>query len=129
MRVVAILLLLFGPLLSAPAAAGLWTRAWLGEGGQALASAIGAGVIAALLVVAMLRRPGLMRQVAVVVLSAFWAGWLWLEMTAKVGDWTRPPPLHAPDGAERAAILLIILAYLMLYTVAAQRRPPDRAVT
>jgi hypothetical protein len=123
MRALALLLLLFGPVLSAPAAAGLWTWAWVGDQQYGLAYAAGAAGTAALVVAAAIHRQGLLREFAILALSGFWAGWLWLEMTARTCDWLQPPELRAPDGMDRVAITLIVLIYLTLHIVAEQARP------
>ena len=56
-------------------------------------------------------------------LSLFWAGWLWMGLTDRRYDWTGAPTLHALDGMERFALLLIALVYLILYIVAEEARP------
>jgi|WetSurMetagenome_2_1015567.scaffolds.fasta_scaffold54641_2 hypothetical protein len=123
MRAFALLLLLFGPLLSAPAAAGLWTRAALEGQPYTDLYAIGAAVAVVALEAALVRRPGLLREIAIFLLSSFWAGWLWLGLTDKTFDWTRPPMLRTPDGTERIALMLIVLVYLTFYAVAEHTRP------
>ncbi len=123
MRAFALLLLMFGPLLSAPAAAGLWTRAALEGRPYAELYGLGAAVAVLALEAALVRRPGLLREVAIFVLSGFWAGWLWLGLTDKTYDWTRLPTLRTPDGAERIAVMLIVLVYLTIYAVAEHTRP------
>jgi len=123
MRTLAFLLLLFGPVLSAPAAVGLWTRRLLGGVAHADACALTAGAVAGVAVFALLRRRGLRREVTILALSAFWAGWLWMALTDRGYDWTRAPALHAPDGFERFVLLLMVLVYLTLYVLAEEARP------
>ena len=125
MRWFAWLLLTCGPLLAAPAAAGLWMRARLagGEGADLYALSAAAG---ALLVVALLiSLRGLVREVTVLILSAFWALWLWSGMIDEGYDWTSLPPFRGPDAAGRVVILLTVLVYLTLYA-AAESRPTRR---
>lgn len=123
MRTLALLILLFGPLLSAPAAAGLWTWARLVGTPYAELYAIAAGVLAALVVAGLVRRRGLVREASICALSIFWAGWLWLAMTDDRYDWTDLPQLRAPDRLGRMAVILIVLVYLMFYVVAEHTRP------
>jgi hypothetical protein len=123
MRAFALLLLLFGPVLSGPAAAGLWTRAALTGQPYAEVCALGTAVVVLALEAVLLRRPGLLREVAVFLLSSFWAGWLWLGLTDKAYDWTQPPGFRTPDSVERVALLLIVLVYLGFYVLAEHTRP------
>src|SRR5436305_1754372 len=112
MRALALLLLLFGPMLAVPAAAGLW--AWdrfRAEPGAPVYGTI-AGAAAGLAVFVLIRRRGLLREATILALSIFWTGWLWMALTDRRYDWTRAPALHAPDGLERFALLLIVLVYL-----------------
>lgn len=126
MRPLTLLLLLFGPVLSLPAAAGLGT--WSLVKGQPMAPfhALAATVAAGLLVFALVHRPGLVRQISMLALSAFWAGWLWLALTEKGYDWTRLPELRAFAPLERIALVLIVLVYLVFYIVAEEHRRPRR---
>lgn len=123
MRAVALLFLFFGPVLSAPAAAGLWTWRQFGTTPNARIYGLAAGVAAGLAVFALMRRRGVVREATFVALSVFWAGWLWFTLTGRGYDWTRPPALHAPDGLERMALMLIVLVYLSLSVVAEEARP------
>jgi hypothetical protein len=127
MRSLSLLLLLFGPVLSLPAAAGLGT--WSMLSGQAMAPfhALAATVAAGLLVFVLVRRPGLLREIGMLALSAFWAGWLWLALTEKDYNWTRLPEPRATTAMDRVEIVLIVLVYLMIYVVAEEcRREPRR---
>ena len=126
MRGLAFLLLLFGPALSVPAAAGLWTWRRLGVQPHAEAYALAAAGAAGLIELAVLWRPGLLRQATVLALSVFWTGWLWFALTDARYDWTRAPKVHLPDGLERMPLLAIVLGYLTLYALAVQR--PARTV-
>jgi hypothetical protein len=123
MRVFSLLLLLFGPLLSAPAAAGLWTRAWLQDRPDADLYGLGAAAAVVALEAILVRRRGLVREVAILALSSFWAGWLWLALTDKGFDWKQPPAFRTPDSLERIALMLIVLVYLTFYAVAVHTRP------
>ena len=123
MRALALLILLFGPVLSVPAAAGLSTWRVLRGQPYAEAYALAAGAAAALAVLALLRRRGLLREVTVLVLSVFWTGWLWFALTDPRYDWTRAPALRAPDSLERIPLLVIVLVYLTLYVLAEEARP------
>ena len=123
MRALALLILLFGPGLAAPAAAGLWTWRAFGSAPDRPVYGLAAGAAAGLVVLGLLRRPGLLREVTILALSAFWAGWLWMGLTDDRYDWTGAPMLHAPDGLERFALILIVLVYLTLYVVAEAARP------
>ena len=123
MRALALLILLFGPVLSAPAAVGLWTWRQLRGEHDAPFYGLAAGAAAGLGVFGLLRRRGLRREATFVALSCFWAGWLWFGLTDPSYDGTGAPALHAPDGLERFALLLIVLVYLILCIVAEEARP------
>ncbi len=123
MRALAVLILLFGPVLSAPVAVGLWTWRLLQGQPHAEAYALAAAAAAALAALALLRRRGLLREVTVLVLSVFWAGWLWFALTDPRYDWTRAPALRMPDSLERLPLLVIVLVYLTLYVLAEETRP------
>ncbi len=123
MRALAFLLLLFGPVLAAPAAAGLWIwRSFPGDP-DSPAYALAAGAATGLVVFALVRRRSLVRQATMLALTFLWAGWLWMGLTDRRYDWTYVPPMRAPDGAERAILLLIVLAYLTLYVLVEEARP------
>ena len=119
---VAGLLLLCGPVLAAPVAAGVWTWRALAGPDTALIAGAGAAVVVFGIELACLRRHGLVQQVGVLILSAFWAGWLYLGLSAHGYDWTAPPPLKTPDPAGWMLILAAMLAWLTLYGFAATRR-------
>ncbi len=123
MRALAFLILLCGPVLSAPAAAGLLTWRLLQGQSNAEAYALAAAVAAGLAVFALVRRRGLLREVTVLALSAFWTGWLWFALTDPHYDWTRAPALRLPDSLERIPILTMMLVYLTLYVLAEESRP------
>jgi hypothetical protein len=123
MRALAVLLLLFGPVLSAPAAVGLFAWRRLGALPDAPLYGLAAGALTALVVFALVRRRGLARQASLLALMAFWAGWLWMGLTDPGYDWTRVPALHAPDGSERLALLAIVLVYITLYVLAEEGGP------
>ncbi len=127
MRALAILVLLCGPLLSAPAAVGLW--AWSLSAGKPNADAYALGAFAAggLVVFVLLQRKGLVREMTVLALSIFWTAWLWFGLTQRGYDWSRAPALHLPDRMERIPLLAMALAYLALYVVAEMR--PARRVS
>jgi hypothetical protein len=123
MRALAVLLLVFGPVLSAPAAVGLFT--WRRLAGQPDAQIDGwaAAAIAGLVVLGLVWRRGLVRQATMLALMVLWAGWLWMGLTDPSYDWTRVPALHAPDGSERFALLAIVLVYITLYILAEEGGP------
>jgi hypothetical protein len=127
MRWIAWLLLACGPLLAAPAAAGLWTRARLagvhGAELYGLSAAAGAMLVEGLLISVR----GLVREVTVFMLSGFWAMWLWFGMTDEGYDWTSLPAIHVPDPVGRMMVMLIMLVYLTLYAVAESRPLRARA--
>lgn len=128
MRALALLLLFFGPVLTAPTAAGLWTWARFRGEPDAPIYGLAAGAAVGVAVFGLLRRRGLLREVTMLALSVLWAGWLWMALTDRRYDWTRAPALHAPDGAERFTLLLIVLVYLTLYVLAEESRPRDSNV-
>ena len=125
MRGLAFLFLLFGPVLSVPAATGLWAWRRLGDQPHALAYGLAAAGGAGLVVMALLWRRGLLREVTMLALSVFWAGWLWFALTDDRYDWTRAPALRMPGSVERMPLLAIVLAYLTLY-VLAELKPSAR---
>ena len=122
MRALALLILLFGPGLVVPAAAGLWTWRAFSSAPDGPIYGLAASAAGGLVVLGLIRRRGLLREVTIVALSCVWAGWLWMGLTDDSYDWTGAPALHAPDGLERFALLLIVLAYLILYVVAEAAR-------
>lgn len=127
MRWLAWLVLTCGPLLAAPAAVGLWTRARLSgvhDGDIYALAAAAAGLLAVGLLISV---RGLVREVTMLVLSTFWSLWLWLGMTDDGYHWARLPQLRIPDPACRMMILLTILVYLTLYVVAESRPSRLRA--
>jgi hypothetical protein len=123
MRALAVLLLVFGPVLSAPAAVALFTWRRLEGRPDAPTYGLVAGAAAGLAVLALVRRRGLLRQATLLGLMVFWAGWLWMGMTDPGYDWSSAPALHTPDGAERCALLLIVLVYISLYVLAEESTP------
>jgi hypothetical protein len=123
MRALAVLLLVFGPVLSAPAAVGLWTWRQLQGRPEAQTGAVAAACVAGLVIAGLIRRRGIVRQVVLLAAMSFWAVWLWMGLTDPHWNWTRAPALHAPDGAERCALLLIVLAYITLYVLAEEAGP------
>ncbi len=123
MRALALLFLFFGPVLSAPVGAGLWAWRQFRAEPNAPVYGLAAGAVAGLVIFGLIRRRGLLREVTMLVMSSFWAGWLWMALTDRRYDWTQAPALHAPDGVERFALLLIVLVYLMLYVVAEESWP------
>jgi hypothetical protein len=125
MRWIAWLFLICGPLLAAPAAAGLWARARLSgmHGSDLYALAAASAALLAEGILISLR--GLVREMTILALSAGWALWLWFGMTQEGYDWFSLPPISAPDGTGRVVITLIMLVYLTLYAVAESR--PHRA--
>jgi hypothetical protein len=125
MRALALLLLLFGPVSSAPAAVGLWIWRQLEGRPHAAAYGLAAGAVAGVAVLALLRRRGLLREVTVLALSTFWAAWLWFALTDRGYDWTQAPALRVPSTLERMPLLSLVLVYLTLYALAEQR-PPRR---
>ncbi len=117
MRAFAWFLLLIGPVASLPVAAGLWAHAHpvadLGE-----LTVLFAMLAAVLIEGAALRRRGLARQVAILLLSGLWVGWAWLALTQPGYDWTALPAWRMPKPGEQMIIILGVLAYLMLYEIA-----------
>ena len=126
MRGLAWLLLLLGPLLSAPVAAGLWTHARL-SGVQGADLYAGAALIAVAGVEGLLLwRRGVLREAAVLALSAFWAGWLWLAMTQVGYDWRALPLWRSLSSADWMVGIVLVLVYLAIYGLAdtrEERRP------
>jgi hypothetical protein len=127
MKWLAWLMLVCGPLLAAPAAAGLWTRAHLASahGADMYALAVAAGCLLAEALLISFRGP--VREATVLALSIAWAFWLWFGMTREGYDWRSLPPVGAPDGAGRMVITLITLVYLTLYVVAESQPHRRRA--
>jgi len=124
MRGLAWLLLLLGPLLSSPAAAGLWVRARLAGAPSGDLYAVGA-VVAVLAVEALLlRRRGTLREAAVLILSAFWAAWLWLGLTQADYDWSGLPLWRTLTRADWMVGIVLVLIYLAFYGLA--EAPPRR---
>ncbi len=118
MRGLTLLLLVLGPGLAAPAAAGVW--AWRTQADPRLAALL--GIIAALVVAgaefALVRRRGVARQVAVLALSGFWVVLAWLGISQNHRDWTTLPVWRMPGAGGQMIILLGVLIWLMLYHVA-----------
>ena len=114
MRAFAWLLLLFGPLLSLPVTAGLWAHEHLRGDDYVLAVVAGALILEALA----LGKRGLMREVAIVLLSGLWVGWMWLALTQADYDWSGMPAWRMPNPIGQMVIILAMLVYLMLYEVA-----------
>jgi hypothetical protein len=118
MRGIAWVLLALGPLIAAPAAAGLWTRAHFagahGADFYGVAAAGGVLVIEGLL----LSLRGLVRELSVFALSAFWAGWTWLGLTQPGYAWTAPPIWRAPDPRGWMVIIAAMLLALAIYGLA-----------
>ena len=114
MRAFAWFLLLFGPVLSLPAAAGLWAHAHLQSDDYALAAVAGTLFVEAMA----LAKPGLVRDVAVFLLACFWVVCGWLALTQSGYDWSDLPEWRMPNGIGQMAIILAVLAYLMFYEIA-----------
>ena len=126
MRAFARILLLFGPVLSLPLAVGLWARAHLSDDAYVLA-AVGGAV---LLETWLFRRRGLMREVAVFLLSGLWVVWMWLALTQDTYDWASPPVWRTPGEGQWMIIIPAVLVYLVLFEIAetasVQRRPNNQ---
>ncbi len=65
-----------------------------------------------------LGKRGLMREVAIVLLSGLWVGWMWLALTQADYDWSGMPAWRMPNPIGQMVIILAMLVYLMLYEVA-----------
>ncbi len=121
MRGIAWLLLALGPLLAAPAAAGLWTRTHLaGAHGADFYAAAAAGAVLVKEAILLSIR-GWVRDLTVFALSGFWAGWAWLGMTQAGYAWTTPPALRAPDNYGWMAIMAAMLLAVMVYGLTGRR--------
>ena len=72
-----------------------------------------------------------MREVAIVLLSGLWVGWMWLALTQADYDWSGMPAWRMPNPIGQMVIILAMLVYLMLYEVAtmAPRRLAIPALT
>ena len=125
MKALAILVLVFGPVMSVPAAVGLWAWRFFSGKPHALDYALGAGAAAGVAMLALLSRRGLVREAAMLAATLFWTCWLWFALTDARYDWTGVPALHVPGSMERIPMLAIALAYLTFYVVAEHR--PARA--
>ena len=121
MRAFARILLLFGPVLSLPVAVGLWAQAYLSDDLYVLA-VVGAAV---LLEVLLVRKRGLLREVAVFLLSGLWVMWMWLALTQETYDWISPPAWRQPGAGEWMVIIMAVLVYLTFFEIA-QAGPAGR---
>jgi hypothetical protein len=118
MRSFALILLIVGPVLSVPVVAGLWAReTFPGAERELYALAMAAGTL--VLEGLVLLRRGVLREVAIFLLSSFWAAWMWLALTQKDYHWTALPVWRGPDPLGRMVIILAILVCLLLHEVAA----------
>ncbi len=118
MRALALTLLLLGPVLSGPAAAALLARQLLSEAHLSEVYAVSAAAVVLVVEVLLLRRRGLLRQVAVLALSSFWAMWAWQGLTEPHFQWSQLPHWRSPDRGGEMVIIIAIIAYLMLYELA-----------
>jgi hypothetical protein len=114
--------LICGPLLAAPAAAGLWTRAVFHSTAGADFYGLAAATAVLLAEALLLSFRGLTRQLTILAASGFWAGWAWLGFLRRGYDWMRAPLWRAPDQRGWMLIIALVLVWLAVYALAEGRR-------
>lgn len=115
-----VLLLVFGPVLWAPAwaaiSAAVQVKALAHNGWLAAAAAIAAALAVAFLqFLLLIQKSPLLRYPAVLLFSLAWVGGLWLKLTAPPHDWLAPPPWHAPGTWAMVAVGVGTVVYAGLY--------------
>ncbi len=116
----ALILLLFGPVLWAPVWAGLRVARWVAGPWQPWLAGLGAFAVAGLVQTLLLvQRSPVLRYPVVALFATAWVGGLWLELTSPRHDWvTTAPTLHMPGPWAWALIGGGTVIYAGLYLLA-----------